>query len=107
MNRPPWSRRRFLILFLLHKINKRLQLYILFRTFTLITKFSLLLITVSVLAGLIEVNMSEKAPHNLRAAPIKSSPRRPSSINAATVFTPLVISGKLLEIVEIAAPTAV
>ena len=51
--------------------------------------------------------MSEKAPHRVLAAPIRSSPSRLlSSIRAANILTSLAMSGRLVEMVLTAAPTA-
>lgn len=58
-------------------------------------------------SGLTAWRKSEKEPQSLRVAWMRSSERSCSGISAATVFTPFVMSGRLLLIVFMAAPTAV
>ncbi len=56
--------------------------------------------------GSVAARRSEKATQRFLAAPIRSSPLAPSSsISAASILTPLAISGRLLEMVLTAAPT--
>ena len=57
--------------------------------------------------GSVAERRSEKAEQRCLAAPMRSSPLAPSSsMSAASILTPLAISGRLLEMVLTAAPTA-
>lgn len=58
-------------------------------------------------SGSVALSKSENAEHSFLAASNNLSPEDSSSIRAAIILTPLVISGRLVAIVVMAAPTAV